>query len=405
MREHNTFPAWGRRDRRRMTAVASVAVLGITALSACGSSDSDEMSIKPVSTVAAEMASSCGGSQSDWSTLITSARKEGKLTIAGPPNPTVNKKVPAAFKSRFGVDVTYLAGASGQTAQKIRSERSAGIYSLDDFLAGGNTMSTVIYKSGWLDDLKAALVSPKLTEAGTWRGGAKGAPFVDEPKFDRVAKLSIQGQEQFTVNTDLDKGNEIKGWHDLLDPKWRGKIVAMDPTKAAGLGFNVALMLSNKFGPDFVKQLYVGQKVVLQTDDRQAADSVVKGRYAVAIGVSEANGQLDQLIDDGLPVRVVSRPNDAPQMVSAGYGEVGLMAKAPHPSSAKLFANWLLCPDGNKTWNDVNRYQSTRTDVDIKVPDFIKVENTAGTWDTYDWKLLTSDSSDKVLQQLTSELK
>lgn len=405
MSEHHTFPAWGRRDRLRVSAVASIAALGMTALSACGSSDSGKTSIKPVNTVAAEMASSCGGTQAAWSTLITNARKEGKLTIAGPPNPTVNKKVPEAFKSQFGVDVTYLAGSSGETAQKIRSERAAGIFSLDDFLAGGNTMSTVIYKSGWLDDLKAALVSPRLTQPSTWRGGTKHAPFVDEPTFDRVAKLSIQGQEQFTVNTDLDKGKEISGWHDLLNPKWRGKIVAMDPTKASGLGFNVALMLWNKLGPDFVKQLYVGQKVVLQTDDRQAADSVSKGRYAVAIGVSEANGQLDQLIEDGLPVRVVSRPGDTPQMVSAGYGEIGLMNKAPHPSSAKLFANWILCPDGNKAWNGANRYQSTRTDVNIEVPDFIKVQSTAGTWDTYDWKLLTSDKTDTILQQLTSELK
>lgn len=407
MSEHHSFPAWGRRERRRISAVTSIAVLGLTAIAGCGSSGSSDASTKSADSVAAAMSASCGGSQVDWTTLITNARQEGKVAIAGPPNPTVNKELPADFKRQFGVDVTYLAGASGETAQKIKSERSAGIFSLDDFLAGGNTMSTVIYGSGWLDDLKSALVSPKLTEPSTWKGAVNGAPFVDEPNFNSVAKLSIQGQEQFTVNTNLVKGNEISGWHDLLNPKWAGKIVAMDPTKGAGLGFNVAAMLSNKFGPDFVKQLYAGQKIVLQTDDRQAADAVSKGQYAVAIGVSEANGQLDQLIADGLPVRVVSQPNDAPQMVSAGYGEIGLMNKAPHPSAAKLFANWSLCPDGNTAWNKVNQYQSPRTDVNIDVPDFIKVDtnNLTGIWDTYDWKLLTSDSTDKILQQLKADVK
>jgi iron(III) transport system substrate-binding protein len=404
MSDQHRPPIRGMWQLRRLPVVASVAIMGLTTISACGSS-SGGGSAKPVKEVAAAMATSCGGSQAAWSDLITKAKKEGKLTMAGPPNPTVNKKVPAAFKSQFGISITYLAGASGETAQKIQSERSAGIYTLDAFLAGGNTMSTVIYKSGWLDDMKAALLSPKLTEPATWQGGAKGAPFVDEPNFNRVAKLSIQGQEQFMVNTDLVKKDQITGWKDLLDPKWKGKIVAMDPTTGSGLGFNVAVMLSNKLGPDFVKKLYAGQKVVLQTDDRQAADSVAKGQYAVAIGVSEANGQLDQLIADGLPVRVVARPSDAPQMVSAGYGEIGMMNKAPHPAAAKLFANWLLCPDGNRAWNDANRYQSARTDVNISVPDFIKADLKSQFWDTYDWKLLTSNATDAVLKQLHDALK
>jgi iron(III) transport system substrate-binding protein len=402
MSDHQTSTVRRAWRARRAPLAAGMLVLGLAAVSACGSAGGDE-SVKSTEEVAVAMASSCGGTESDWNTLIAEAKKEGKLAIAGPPNPVVNKDVPAAFKKQFGVSVTYLAGSSGETAQKIKSERAAGIYSLDNFLAGGNTMSSVIYKSGWLDNLRSALVSPKLTDPTTWHGDSKGAPFVDEPNFNSVAKLSIQGQEQFMVNTNLVK-DDVTGWRDLLDPKWKGKIVAMDPTRGAGLGFNVVVMLASKFGMDFIKQLYNGQQVVLQTDDRQVADSVAKGQYAVAIGVSEANGQLDQLIEDGLPVRVV-RPDDAPQMVSAGYGELGLMNKAPHPAAAKLFANWLLCPDGNRVWNEANRYQSARTDVDIEVPDFIKADLNGEFWDTYDWKLLTSDTTDKLLEELRHELK
>src|SRR5690606_13582269 len=123
-------------------------------------------------------------------------------------------------------------------------------------------------------------------------------------------------------------------------------------------------------------------------EDRQAADAVAKGQYAVAIGVSEANGGLNELIEDGLPIQVVSRPDDAPTMVSAGYGLLGLMDQAPHPAAAKLFANWLLCPDGNRAWNEANGYQSPRIDVDIDVPEHIKVDPAEEFWDTYDWELI-----------------
>ena len=387
-------------------AVAAVTVmaLGIT-LAGCGSEDSSSAAgADDAATAAALMAKQCGGDESTWATLISAAQKEGQVTVAGPPNPDVNSAVPAAFQKRFGIKVSYIAGSSGQTAQKIQSEREANIYSLDIFLAGGNTMATVIYGGGWLQDLKSQLVSPKLTEASTWQGIGDHAPFIDEPNYNSVAKLSIQGQEQILVNTDL-VGDQIKGWHDLLAPKWKGKIVAMDPTTGSGLGFNVAVMLHNKLGPDFISQLYQGQDVVLQTDDRQAADAVAKGRDAVAIGVSEANGQIDQMIDDGLPVKVIAAPDDAPAMVSAGYGELGLMAHPAHANAAKLFANWLLCPDGNQAWNKANRYEAARTDVKIEVPDFIKADLTKPYWDTYDWKLLTSNQTKDVQSFLTTTLK
>lgn len=346
------------------------------------------------------MAASCGGTEPIWSELIKAAQQEGEVAVAGPPNPEVNKAVPAAFKKQFNINVSYLAGSSGQTAEKIRNERAAGIYSLDIFLAGANTMANVIYKSGWLDKLKDDLVSPTLTDQSTWVGKSSNAPFVDEPAFDTIAEISMQGQEQFLLNTDLVAEGEIQAWKDLLHPKWKGKIVAMDPTRGSGLGFKVVEMLANTLGFDFVSQLYKDQKVVLQTDDRQAADAVAKGQYAVAIGVSQANGQIDKLLADGLPVRVITSPSDTPQMVSAGYGWLALMGHAPHPAAAKLFANWVLCPDGNKVWNEANRYQSTRADVDIDVPEFIRADADGDFWDTYDWKMITSSTAGDFLDQI-----
>ncbi len=414
-------PSWMLRHR---SIVAGAAILALAGLTACSSSGGDSGAATTPSaggsntgsssaqatgdaeqSVAAALAASCGGSESDWATLIAAAQKEGKVVVAGPPNPKVNKDLPEAFKKQFGISVDYLAGSSGATAQKIKSERQAGINSLDIFFSGGNTMSTLIYKSGWLDDLKSQLISPKVTDPSIWEGGAQGAPFVDEPTFNSVAKISADMQLQFIYNTDLVKDGEIKGWHDLLDPKWTGKIAAMDPSKGAGLSFNVAIMLDSKLGADFLSQLYKGQKVVLQTSDRQAADAVAKGQYAVAIGISEANGQIDQLIADGLPIKAMTHPDDAPQMVSAGYGMFGVMKPAPHPAAAKLFANWLLCPDGNKAWNEPNRYVSLRKDVHLDVPDFLQPDLSASYWDTYDWKLLTSDTAEQVLQKLNQLLK
>jgi iron(III) transport system substrate-binding protein len=386
---------------RGQLAVAAVMTLTAGLLAGCGG-DADANGDPKA---AEKMASSCGGKESDWSALIKDAQDEGTVTVAGPPSPDVSEALPDAFKDEFGIKVEYIAGSSGETAQKIASEREADIHSLDIFLAGGNTMSTVIYGGDWLANLKDNVISPKVLEETTWRGDAKGRPFVDEPGFDKVAKVSIQGQAQFIVNTDMVGDDDITGWQDLLDPEWKGKIVAMDPTTGSGLGFNVPVMLNSTFGREFLKDLYVGQDVVLQTDDRQAADGVAKGQYAVAIGVSEANGGLAQLIDDGLPVKVIAAPDDAPPMVSAGYGELGMLDPAAHKAAAKLFANWILCPSGNEVWNKANGYESARNDVDIDVPAYIAADTDAPFWDTYDWKLLTSNENEEVLNNLNEDLK
>lgn len=385
----------------RASAMAAAGLLGLASVTACGG---DDPPAAAADDVAVAMAESCGGAEADWRTLIESAQEEGEISVAGPPNPNVSDELPEAFDDQFGIEVVYNAGTSGQTAQKIQSERSAGLYTLDIFLAGGNTMSNVIYGSEWLVDLKSELVSPELSEPGTWQGLGDHAPFVDEPNFNSVAKISIQGQAQFIYNTDLVQEGEITGWQDLLDPKWKGQIVAMDPTRGAGLGFNVVIMLEGTFGFDFIDELFNSQEVVLQAEDRQAADAVSKGQFAVAIGVSEANGGLSQLVEDGLPVQVVSRPADAPTMVSAGYGLLGMMDQAPHPAAAKLFANWLLCPDGNQAWNDANGYQSPRPEIDVDVPEHIKVDPAEAHWDTYDWELVTSDKTDQLLEELQTAL-
>ena len=386
-----------------MAIATTAAVLMTSALAACGNDNSSSDSSADTNP-AATMAASCGGTEDDWAALIRDAQEEGTVSVAGPPHPDVSEVLPREFKAAFDVNVDYTPGATGEIAQKIASERQASIHSLDVFLAGATSMSNVIYAGEWLDDLKSNLVSPDIASPEKWRGDGEGRPFVDEPNLNSVANVSIQKQTQFIINTDLVKDGEIKGWKDLLDPKWKGKMAAMDPTKGAGLGFKLAVMLNTELGRDFVKDLYSGQGVVLQTDDRQAADAVAKGRYAVAIGVSDSNAGLEQLIADGLPVGVVTDPNDAPEFVSRGYGQMGLITPAAHPNAGKLFANWILCPDGNKIWNTAAAYESARTDVDVDVPKFLQVDTSKEYRDSDDWDLINSDIPQKVLAELKEDL-
>ncbi len=62
-----------------------------------------------------------------WDALVAAAKKEGKVVVIGPPDATVRKALPDAFKAKYGITVEYIGGRGTETSAKLRSERSAGV--------------------------------------------------------------------------------------------------------------------------------------------------------------------------------------------------------------------------------------------------------------------------------------
>src|SRR4051812_8778510 len=100
--------------------------------------------------------------EQQWQQLIVDARKEGKVVVFAPPDPAVRKALPDAFKSRFGVTMEYLGGRSNESSARLRTERNAGIYSVDVTLSGIQTMATIFYREKMLDPLLPVLIRPDV---------------------------------------------------------------------------------------------------------------------------------------------------------------------------------------------------------------------------------------------------
>src|SRR5262249_38699447 len=75
----------------------------------------------------------------DWQEVINGAKKEGKVVVAGSPDPVMRNDVIPKFTSRYGITVELIAGRSSQIASRVEIERTAGIYSIDLYLAGQDT--------------------------------------------------------------------------------------------------------------------------------------------------------------------------------------------------------------------------------------------------------------------------
>src|SRR5215475_6470119 len=147
--------------------------------------------------------------------------------------------LPAAFKARYGIALEYISARSTDSATRLRSERTAGIYTVDAAIAGIQTMATVYYREKMLDPLKPVLVLPEVLDGSKWK---RGALWFADPEQQYILRIFNTVNRAFTINTNEVKPDDIKFHRDLLDPKWKGRIAFMDPT-VSGTGSNQAAQL------------------------------------------------------------------------------------------------------------------------------------------------------------------
>src|SRR5262249_30905745 len=155
-----------------------------------------------------------------------------------------------------------------QIVSRVETERSAGVYSVDVFLAGAGTTGNDLYGKKKIESLKPPLLLPGGGE-GTKR--KKGKRRVVEPGEKFVARPFRSVATLLFINTDQVKPDEMRSYKDLLNPKWKGKISVEDPM-STGAGANLAARFYVQIGEEFVKALYLDQKPTPTRERRQMSD-------------------------------------------------------------------------------------------------------------------------------------
>jgi iron(III) transport system substrate-binding protein len=153
---------------------------------------------------------------------------------------------------------------------------------------------------------------------------------------------------------------EIPTWKSLLDPKWKGKLLAKDPTTGSS-GQSLTSFLYVTFGADFIRKLYKDQNPTFVANPRQGAQFLAQGTYGVWVGCDFS--QLEPFIKQGYPI-VAVEPSDGPGILTGEFGMINLFNKAPHPNAAKLFVNWIASKEGETLFARAEQGASLRTDVD-----------------------------------------
>ncbi|HZS62949.1 MAG TPA: extracellular solute-binding protein [Xanthobacteraceae bacterium] len=316
-----------------------------------------------------------------WEQTLAAARAEGKLVMSGPPSAELRRTLPAAFEKRYGIPIEYIGGRTSELTGKLRAERAAGIYSLDVAMAGIQSLALVFYREKMLQPLRPMLVLPEVTDGSKWK---RGSLWFSDPDDKFILRISNSVTTMFHINTTKVKQEDLRTAKDLLDPKWKGKIALQDPT-TSGSGGNQAAHLYYQLGEDFVKKLYVDQAPMISRDTRQITDWLARGTTPIALGADDA--EVDRLRKEGMPIALLHQFPDLYTEVSAGFGQVAVLDKPPHPNAAKVFVNWIASKEGGEVYARAMDVAPTRNDIDESfLPPEIIPQAGAKYFDTFDWE-------------------
>ncbi len=279
--------------------------------------------------------------------------KEGKVVVYFSAGARQRIIIGQAFEKRHGIVVEGIGAPGSAFAERILAERRAGIYQADVIIPGSTTTITQLKPAGAVDPLEPVIILPEVLNPKVWCDG--GLRWLDADR--KVLAISIFASTTLVINTTLVKPDEIKSWRDLLNPKWKGKIVWNDPTRPGSPSKWAGVMGDRLLGWDYVKDFAKQQPIILK-DKRQAIEWVAHGKYpivlnpnpSILIDFSEAGASLQYV----LPVEG--------GYLTSGYGALSLINRAPHPNAAKVFINWMLTKEGQSAFAKGTGQPASRLD-------------------------------------------
>ncbi len=296
--------------------------------------------------------------KADWKKILAGAEKEGEITLYGQARYGVRDALVEFAKVYPKIRLNFVGGQGSELAKKVTAEKRAGKNLVDVAVGGAGTQVLVYYKGGFLEPTGSSFVLPEVADPSLW--WEKKHHYAD-PENRYV--LMFQGDvadRMGAYNTKLVKPDEIQSWWDLLDPKWKGKMVMSDPKWAGNIGSWRYLYYSPELGPKFIKRLLGEMAITFSSDERQMIDWVAAGKYAVYLFAKDEN--IDLATKQGLPLKSLNTQKESGNLTT-GSGHISFFKNAPHPHAAKVYINWLLSREGQTAWQKYSGDNSLRTDI------------------------------------------
>src|SRR3954469_20264258 len=274
--------------------------------------------------------------------LIEAAKKQGKVVWYTSIDLSVSEKIGAAFKAKFGIDVRVERTGAERVFQRIGQEYASNVHAVDVANSSDAAHLLAWKKQGILlpyvpEDVAKHYKPEHRDPDGTFAGFR--------------ATLS-----PIAYNTKLVKAEEAPtSFKDLLDPKWKGKIVKAHPGYS-GTILTATFEMVRDIGWQYYENL-AKQNIMQVQSATDPPKKLSLGERSVMADGTEYNVFL--LREAGQPVEAVYPAEGTPFIV----GPNGIFKAAPNPNAAKLFQSYCFTPDAQGIVIDAGGLRSLHAQV------------------------------------------
>jgi iron(III) transport system substrate-binding protein len=254
----------------------------------------------------------------------------------------VAEAIAQAFKAAYPkIDVDVERSGSERVFQRINQEHQSGIRNVDVVNSSDASHFLFWKQQKWL----AAHTPPDVK---------RYAPQFKDPDgyyADWRATLSVMG-----YNTNLVAEKDApKSYADLLDPRWKGKLVKSHPGYS-GTSLTGTYAIVKVLGWDYLAKL-AKQDVQQLQSTTATPKSIASGERAVMVDGNEYNMFIE--IDRKSPVKIIYPTEGTPFVTSP----TAIFADAPHPNAARVFQNFLYTVKAQQLVVDMGGARSLHPDV------------------------------------------
>jgi iron(III) transport system substrate-binding protein len=274
--------------------------------------------------------------------MLDAAAKEGKVVWYSSVDVKVAEAIAQAFKAAYPkIDVDVERSGSERVFQRINQEHQSGIRNVDVVNSSDASHFLFWKQQKWL----AAHTPPDVK---------RYAPQFKDPDgyyADWRATLSVMG-----YNTNLVAEKDApKSYADLLDPRWKGKLVKSHPGYS-GTSLTGTYAIVKVLGWDYLAKL-AKQDVQQLQSTTATPKSIASGERAVMVDGNEYNMFIE--IDRKSPVKIIYPTEGTPFVTSP----TAIFADAPHPNAARVFQNFLYTVKAQQLVVDMGGARSLHPDV------------------------------------------
>jgi iron(III) transport system substrate-binding protein len=278
--------------------------------------------------------------------LIEAAKKEGKVVWYTAIDLAVAEKIAGAFKQKFGgIEVRVERSGAERVFQRIGQEYASNVHAVD------------------------VVNSSDASHLLTWKRQDMLLPYVPEDvaKYYRPEHRDADGTyagfratlSPIAYNTKLVKAEDAPtSFKDLLDPKWKSKIVKAHPGYSGNI-LTATFEMVRDIGWEYYENL-AKQNVMQVQSATDPPKKLALGERSVMADGTEYNVFL--LKEAGQPVEVVYPSEGTP----FSTGPNGIFKAAPNPNAAKLFQNYCFTPEAQAVVIEAGGMRSLHTEVKEK---------------------------------------